>query len=1089
MSNIYQAKTYTDSQRLSLRSKINNAGTILAPYWAIGRFVHHNPLHEIENLHFEEAAQRGTDLLGANAFLDVDMCRKLHDKGRISSDCINEVLPSTSDSITVGTKEVSRKDISRALLVKNTNAPSYESLGIITERDKDYESIKKLSEKLNPILEPLSIEERSEKWVSAHGDNLADIISLSQWCDLTFGTKLNDTINDELIRWCAAFLDEGQAAWEMPLREEGFLGVWRKLSADAPCPRGFDSKVWHSTINSLPESAEDCILAVLDDLKIPEEKRQSYLSLQMSSLPGWFAYIKWRTSFAEQQWQVAYPTDMAECIAIRLVCEQQLIKQYCSDYLEIDGNYDSIKEYMNENQLVYYMQSKRVDNKVPEIISQKVTRQWQRKFNIDSWKKLAQDYVHLTKENYKNIDGLAAAWRLVKLANYLEAPAKDLADCSDDTLKKLLSWVDEFPESDHGIVWLQAMEKEYQDDLIGSLSDAVYKEHKVISENNGKEQDKERPNCQAMFCIDVRSEPFRKRFEEVGNNETIGFAGFFICFIKFQALGAHHETDQFPVVMKARNIVREVARPYESERLERYRTGASLVKGTKKLLSKLKENFITPFVTVESLGWFYSFPLFLKTLATAPYQSFTQKMKESVESTISTTLTVDKLPEEEAIGIVISNQVSIIRRALEDQFNLKNPDVPALLVESLQKAALHEEDYEEQIKFIQEKMPGQSKEKIESFITDLRDIYHINPRGRSSRLERVTRTGFTVEEQVFTVETALRMTGLTSNFGRIVLICAHGSSSENNPFESALDCGACGGNEGQSNSRSFAAMANKRQIREILKEKGIEIPEDTHFLPGQIDTTTDVVELFDLEDVPPTHRLDLERLRSELKEASRLTSFDRCKQFPELSELSVQEAADEVLERSMDWSQVRPEWGLSGNASFIIARRQISQDIDLESRAFLHSYDYLTDPEGKLLEVIMTAPQVVTQWINMEHYFSVVDNYIYGCESKIYHNVVGHVGIMFGTESDLRTGLPWQTVGNGELPYHMPLRLTTIIEAPRKTLEEIISRHDLLKRFYYNEWVHLICLEREEGRFYRYTPDGDWEAISEPASQKEAVTS
>jgi uncharacterized protein YbcC (UPF0753/DUF2309 family) len=193
--------------------------------------------------------------------------------------------------------------------------------------------------------------------------------------------------------------------------------------------------------------------------------------------------------------------------------------------------------------------------------------------------------------------------------------------------------------------------------------------------------------------------------------------------------------------------------------------------------------------------------------------------------------------------------------------------------------------------------------------------------------------------------------------------------------------------------------------------------------------------------------------------------------------LSAPQAKREARRRSGDWSQVRPEWGLSGNAAFIIGRRALTRGIDLEGRVFLHSYDYREDPDGRLLEVVMTGPQVVGQWINMEHYFSTVDQDIYGSGSKIYHNVVGRMAIMSGPQSDLRTGLAWQTVMNGPRPYHEPMRLLTVIEAPRERIDKIMGNQRHLQRLYDNEWLHLVAAEPRDQAFYRYIPKLGWKRV------------
>jgi uncharacterized protein YbcC (UPF0753/DUF2309 family) len=243
------------------------------------------------------------------------------------------------------------------------------------------------------------------------------------------------------------------------------------------------------------------------------------------------------------------------------------------------------------------------------------------------------------------------------------------------------------------------------------------------------------------------------------------------------------------------------------------------------------------------------------------------------------------------------------------------------------------------------------------------------------------------------------------------------------------------------------------------------------------------VELFDLEDMPATHRKDVLQLSSDLSRAGARNSQERCARFPEIAtKLRASKAKREVWRRSSDWSQVRPEWGLSRNAAFIIGRRSITRGIDLDGRVFLHSYDYRGDRDGKLLEAVMTGPLIVGQWINMEHYFSTVDQNVYGSGSKVYHNVSGRTAVMAGPQSDLRTGLSWQTVMSGAHPYHEPMRLLTVIEAPRQRIDRVIAQQSALRRLYDNQWLRLVAFDPQEHSFYRYVPKQGWKSYYKPCS-------
>ncbi len=330
--------------------------------------------------------------------------------------------------------------------------------------------------------------------------------------------------------------------------------------------------------------------------------------------------------------------------------------------------------------------------------------------------------------------------------------------------------------------------------------------------------------------------------------------------------------------------------------------------------------------------------------------------------------------------------------------------------------------------------------------------------------ENDLQVGFTIEEMTLRVENLLRGIGLIKNFSDIVYLMAHGSSSANNPHHGAHDCGACSGRPGGTNSRVFAVMANHPAVRASLKTNGIIIPENTLFVAAMHDTASDQIGFYDEPSIPASHKaLHLEN-KASFEAALDLNAKERSRRFASIStNQDIKSIRKAILDRSVSLFEPRPELGHGTNSLAIIGRREVTRGLFMDRRAFMNSYDYRTDPEGKYLTNVMGPIGVVCGGINLEYYFSRVDNMKLGCGTKLPHNVMGLLGVANSSDGDLRPGLPWQMI-----EPHDPVRLLVIVEHFPEVVLKVIKSNEAMYEWYKNEWVHIAALNPETKEFFYF---------------------
>ena len=1014
-------------RQLKIRAMVQMAGEPIPFFWPMRTFIHHNPLHGLEHMPFPQAVAEGRRLFHAHGYLPRSTYQQYLASGKIDRAALSVQV----ERFLAGQPSLAGLDRHKLLMTLLTEIKQPQGWDPTLAKGADVHAVLAGTALPKCGITAGSFAVLARKEIQPGRPLYGSV-------DRLFGTEIGSTLDELVIKSCLDYFDEGQSAWQMPGREQGLFTAWSALARRNL--RLFIRGLHIKQILEAANSPEGVISYVMNELRIPEDDWMDYFTFELTRLHGWAGFIRWRSSAKHYYWSQTHPADLVDYLAIRLVLGLALLREH-AQRMRTPANYPDLVRYVDEYPEEAYLRrelhSGRVLPAMVHAVEDAVGSGRGKRIS-----KLLPEYVE--RKRADEARHLASALRVLTERAGLDIAQAQLDPDEIAHLMNLLARM----EREEGQVWLNAQESFHMDRLLEGLNlDSPVPREK-------------RPFAQIMFCIDVRSERIRRNLEHVGDYQTYGIAGFFGIPVSFIGLDSGNQTHLCPVVVTPKNIVLELSTARSADEDD-------LVSALEHVLHDMKATVLSPFVTVEAVGLLFGLDMFGKSFAPLAYNRWRSRLNSKQPDS---RLLLDKLSREQADSIIRSLQRVMIVKAINRELGIKREAVTDEMIRDLREAALGNQ--EGSTGFARQfDLDAQAEQ---HFIERLRQVYRINHGYARIQLERLGRIGFTLDEQALFVSQALRSIGLTRNFSRFVLLTGHGSTSENNPYESALDCGACGGNHGLVNARVFAQMANKAAVRERLRAQGVDIADDAWFIPAFHNTTTDELRLHDLDLLPPGHLVYLERLTNGLRAASRLSAAERLKALdPADASEDPEKAYRNARRNSMDWSQVRPEWGLSRNVAFIVGRRHVTEHMDLDARSFLNSYDYRCDPKGRLLENILAGPVVVGQWINMEHYFSAVDNEHYGSGSKVYHNIAGRFGVMTGNLSDLRTGLPSQTVLKDGQPYHEPLRMITVIEAPFEHARRAIENVATVKNLVYKGWIRMVIVDPESHIFHIFE-DGEW---------------
>ena len=1080
--------------REKLLLAIEHFAHILPAQATIKDFVHHNTLHGFEHLKFEDALKEARETMGAYGFWPQEKFREHYLKHRITNTDIHHVLAKNkelkaSNEILTSTdhRNICRKDVyllallfplkkitscqlkwqyeenkafvsfqpdisanAKATLLSAAKADGTDNeASAITELWESCIHVLKLD---NSLLHPEEITsltpERAEKMLATlmtdtsemkdqsnidpilkkqsleNIDNflskVGDELSLGSFLKQMTGVDVQEKITPYLLPYLASWLDEGFAAWHLdPSKNESFYGAW-KLSALKDQGHLFkDLPDWKEHLESLPNSAIEAVMTELTRMDIPEDKWAAYITRIALDLPGWSGMFYWRHSHPD----------------------------YETPARKFDKKAENKKT--NLNGMMDYIAVRLV---LEHLYIRKLCRElWLIDGNLAS----IRGYFH---EQYSESYVRYALYNQ-KLPEYLINLSQQLVEGESFETHKDEDWHDlanmiwtwqQCPSSDSALskectLHLNDDEKPHHDGwTLFRLAQHLGLCATDISQLNDDQ-------LNSIFaCIGLMSE------------ETAGF-------ILLQAYEHHYREEMFHVVIQNQGRGTWKTRDKKRPEAQLFFCMDDREEGFRRHLEHLNPE--------------------IETFGAAAFFGVVMNWKDADEDDSVVLCPVVATPIHEVQEIADSDNADQLKthqkrfatrskirdfihqdshRSLLTTSVLSAIYAPVVFITLLGKIGAPLA-WSQWITGLKTRFDTPKLTRIKLTVDSGEPKKKATPKNRQ--------LGYTITEQANIVEKFLQNNGLQSRFSQLVVMIGHYSNNQNNPHTAAYGCGACGGKFSGPNGRVFAAMANNPDVRIELAKRKISIPDDTWFIGAEHDTCNEHIQWMDEDLVPATLVENFAKLKADLKQSAQYSAHERCRKLASAPKKpTLISALKHIASRGVDFSQARPELGHATIACGFVGRRYLSQGMFMDRRSFLISYDASTDPKGAFLEQILLSAGPVGAGINLEYYFSSVNNDKYGCGSKVVHNLSGLFGVMEGASGDLRTGLPKQMI-----EIHEPMRLQLMVEASIDTLTEIYKRQASIQQLVGNGWILLSAKDPESAVIHTFNPNKGWKLWEAPA--------